>query len=129
MKKCNDCKLYFLEKDLEDGSCLGCRFPWNSEEDLPRGFNFPDGPPSHLDLLTKAKVNVKRLEVTLPYAHDPKNYYVEAEIYEGPGRYWHIEGRSCKFKDQIDALIEVVKTADMRRLQLLNKEFEELFGD
>lgn len=129
MKKCQDCKSYFYDRDLEEGSCLKCRFPWASEENFPVGVNFPNGPPSYLDLLEKTQVSVSRMKVILPFAHNPQNYYVEAEIYEGPGRYWYIEGRDSKFKSSREALVEAVKTADAKRLKMLNQEFEELFGN
>ena len=129
MEKCAKCEKWFNSHNLAEKVCARCEEPWNENIDAPVGVNFPEGPPSHWDLLEKMELRSTRHEVLLPFAHDPKNYYVEAIVYEGKGHYWFIEGSSTKFKDDIDAIRFVVELADAKRLKALNDEFEKEFGN
>lgn len=129
MNKCTGCQKWFPGFELgEHGECIHCEEPWK-EHDAPQGVDLPNGPPSYWDLLSKLQCRPVKHEVMLPYSHDPKNFYVEATVYEGEGRYWYIEGRSSKFKDSVAAVLEVVKNADLYRMKMLNDEFEKEFGD
>jgi hypothetical protein len=128
VKKCTDCQKWFSDWELLKEQCVHCEEPWK-EHDASKGIDLPEGPPGYWDLLSKMQARPVRHEVLLPFAHDPANFYVEATVYEGEGRYWYIEGRSSKFKDSVAAVLEVVKTADLRRMKLLNEEFEKEFGN
>jgi hypothetical protein len=129
MDKCSDCKLWFHDFELSEGKCIHCEEPWKEHPEAGAGVELPDGPPGYFDLIKKLQVRPVRHEVLLPFAHDSKNLYVEATVYEGEGRYWYIEGRSTKFKHCSDAVLEVVKMADIRRMKMLNEEFEKEFGN
>lgn len=129
MDKCSDCQLWFHDWELESKQCIHCKEPWAEHPEAGAGVELPDGPPGYIDLLTKVEVRPTRFEVLLPFAHDPKNCYVEAVVHEGEGRYWYIEGSSTKFKRCSDAVLEVVKMADANRTRMLNEEFEKEFGE
>jgi len=129
MDKCKDCKLWFHDHELIEKVCIRCEEPWKEHPEALPGVNLPNGPPGYIDLLKKVALIPTKYNVVLPFAHDPKNSYIEAKIYEDEGHYWRIEGRTSKFKLASDAVLEVVQTADIRRTQMLNEEFEKEFGN
>lgn len=129
MQRCNgECKLWFSDHELENGQCIFCAEPWAEHPDDHPGLDLPNGPPGYLDLLEKMEIQHTRHEILLPYAHDPKNYYVEAVVFQDRSRYWYIEGRPEKYKKASEAILEVVQLADIKRTKMLNEEFEREFG-
>lgn len=133
MKRCDKCDKYFPEYELDGplGSgelqCIHCEEP---HMEHPNAFPGIEGPlPPWLDLLSKTEVRGTRMEVVLPMLAKPDSSYVEAVVYEGPGRYWYIEGRPGKFKDSKAAIREVVQFADLKRHKALNDAFEKEFGN
>lgn len=129
MIQCDSCDKWFSSFEIEEGKCVHCEEPWKEHPEASKGIDLPDGPPSYWDLLGKMQARPVRYEILLPFAHSQENSFVEATIYEGEGRYWYIEGLDTKFKGPVEAAYEVVRTADVRRLALLNEEFEKEFGN
>lgn len=126
IQRCEECKLYYDETELENQKCFRCAEPWADHTRSPVGIDLPDGPPGYFDLLSKMQARPTSFEVLLPFSHDPSNFYVAGKIYQDESRYWRIEGRSTKFRDAADASIEIVRHVDDERMRMLNEEFKDV---
>lgn len=81
-----------------------------------------------VSLLAKSEVRITRLDLVVPFSHDPSKSYKAGTIYEESPGTWKIENFSGKFNSSSEAMWFLAETIDMQRTQMLNDEFQKEIG-
>jgi hypothetical protein len=77
------------------------------------------------DLISKSAVRCTRLQLLVPFAHDPDNKYVGGTIYLDDSHYWRIEGKDQAYGNSQEALYQLAQSIELSRINMINEEFKE----